>query len=148
MFFISIYVTNLIKQLKANDSSITEQEITAEIKALQAKYASQLITLLNNCAPFTQALTYSDSPSISLTSKGYVYNALGTGSGSVQLTNKNRVQFTTDFKTSALYPKTGDNAGNVGILQIGAMCYDTDGTITESDWILSDNCIVRLFTED
>ena len=116
---------------------------------MQAQYADQLKSYLATYSAFSKTLNYDViTPTITLTAKGYVYNALGTGSPSVQLTNKNRVEFTTDFKTSALYPETGDNAGNVGILQIGAMCYDTDGTIEKSDWLLSDNCIVRLFTDE
>ena len=144
---VNIYVTNLVKQLRAQNKTVKEIEET--IKDLQAQYADQLKSYLATYSAFSKTLNYNNiSPTITLTAKGYVYNALGTGSPSVQLTNKNRVEFTTDFKTSALYPETGDNAGNVGILQIGAMCYDTDGTIEKSDWLLSDNCIVRLFTDE
>lgn len=145
---VNIYVTNLVKQLRAKNKS--DEEIEETIKGLQAKYADQLKSYLATYAAFSKTLNYDYiTPTITLTAKGYVYNALGTGSPSVQLTNKNRVEFTTDFKTSALYPdKSKANHNCVGILQIGAMCYDDDGTPETTDWILSDNCIVRLFKDE
>ena len=146
---VNIYVTNLVKQLRAQNKS--DEEIEETIKGLQAKYANQLKSYLATYSAFSQTLNYNNNitPTITLTAKGYVYNALGTGSPSVQLTNKNRVEFTTDFKTSALYPaESHANHNCVGILQIGAMCYDDDGTPATTDWILSDNCIVRLFKDE
>ena len=145
---VNIYVTNLVKQLRAQNK--TDKQIEETIKGLQAKYADQLVSYLATYSAFSQTLNYNNiTPTITLTAKGYVYNALGTGSPSVQLTNKNRVEFTTDFKTSALYPdESHANHNCVGILQIGAMCYDDDGTLQMTDWILSDNCIVRLFKDE
>ena len=146
---VNIYVTNLVKQLRAQDKTVEQIEET--IKGLQAKYANQLKSYLATYSAFSQTLNYNNNitPTITLTAKGYVYNALGTGSPSVQLTNKNRVEFTTDFKTSALYPDESHAYHNcVGILQIGAMCYDDNGTLETTHWILSDNCIVRLFTDE
>lgn len=58
------------------------------------------------------------------------------------LTNKNRVQFTTDFKQSALV--------NQKIYTFSAMNYYKESATEESktDWIVSDNCIKYLFDEN
>lgn len=58
------------------------------------------------------------------------------------LTNKNRVQFTTDFKQSALV--------NQKIYTFSAMNYSKKSATEESvtDWIVSDNCIKYLFDEN
>ena len=56
------------------------------------------------------------------------------------LTNKNRVQFTTDFKQSAL-------AAQKIIYTFSAMNYYKESATEESktDWIVSDNCIKYMF---
>ena len=51
------------------------------------------------------------------------------------LTNKNRVQFTTDFKQSAL-------ATQKVIYTFSAMNYSKESA---TDWIVSDNCIKYIF---
>lgn len=58
------------------------------------------------------------------------------------LTNKNRVQFTTDFKQSALV--------NQKIYTFSAMNYYKESATEESktDWIVSDNCIKYIFDEN
>lgn len=58
------------------------------------------------------------------------------------LTNKNRVQFTTDFKQSAL-------AAQKIIYTFSAMNYYKESATEESktDWIVSDNCIKYMFDE-
>ena len=58
------------------------------------------------------------------------------------LTNKNRVQFTTDFKQSAL-------AAQKIIYTFSAMNYYNESATEESktDWIVSDNCIKYMFDE-
>ena len=58
------------------------------------------------------------------------------------LTNKNRVQFTTDFKQSAL-------ADQKVIYTFSAMNYFKESATEESttDWIVSDNCIKYMFDE-
>lgn len=58
------------------------------------------------------------------------------------LTNKNRVQFTTDFKQSALV--------NQKIYTFSAMNYYKESATEESktDWIVSDNCIKYIFDKD
>lgn len=57
------------------------------------------------------------------------------------LTNKNRVQFTTDFKQSALV--------NQKIYTFSAMNYYKESATEESktDWIVSDNCIKYIFDD-
>lgn len=59
------------------------------------------------------------------------------------LTNKNRVQFTTDFKQSAL-------AAQKFIYTFSAMNYYNESATEESatDWIVSDNCIKYIFDKD
>lgn len=59
------------------------------------------------------------------------------------LTNKNRVQFTTDFKQSAL-------ADQKIIYTFSAMNYYNESATEESktDWIVSDNCIKYIFDKD
>lgn len=59
------------------------------------------------------------------------------------LTNKNRVQFTTDFKQSAL-------AAQKIIYTFSAMNYYNESATEESktDWIVSDNCIKYIFDKD
>lgn len=54
------------------------------------------------------------------------------------LTNKNRVQFTTDFKQSAL-------AAQKVIYTFSAMNYSKESA---TDWIVSDNCIKYIFDEN
>ena len=54
------------------------------------------------------------------------------------LTNKNRVQFTTDFKQSAL-------AAQKFIYTFSAMNYSKESA---TDWIVSDNCIKYIFDEN
>lgn len=58
------------------------------------------------------------------------------------LTNKNRVQFTTDFKQSAL-------AAQKVIYTFSAMNYSKESATEESktDWIVSDNCIKYIFDD-
>lgn len=53
------------------------------------------------------------------------------------LTNKNRVQFTTDFKQSALV--------NQKVYTFSAMNYSKESA---TDWIVSDNCIKYIFDEN
>lgn len=54
------------------------------------------------------------------------------------LTNKNRVQFTTDFKQSAL-------AAQKIIYTFSAMNYESATEESKTDWIVSDNCIKYIF---
>ena len=56
----------------------------------------------------------------------------------VELTNKNRMQFTSIFNTSALYRDGKEQK----VLQVTAMKYNVNGTDT---WVISDNCIINRF---
>lgn len=56
------------------------------------------------------------------------------------LTNKNRVQFTTDFKQSAL-------AAQKIIYTFSAMNYESATEKDKTDWIVSDNCIKYMYDE-
>lgn len=71
------------------------------------------------------------------------YKALGlTYKASKELlTNKNRVQFTTDFKQSAL-------AAQKFIYTFSAMNYESATEKDKTDWIVSDNCIKYMYDEE
>ena len=90
---------------------------------------------------FNSSIT--DSLDLVLTTKGYVYATAGSA-----ITNKNRLELTTYFKKSVLYPYPEDPNYKAGILQIAAMGYDADnnGTVENDEWVLSDNSILRVFT--
>lgn len=129
---LNIYTTNLITQLKSEGKS--DEQIKTRILQLQDQYRDQLLSMLNNLA-LNQKLNITDyTPAIQLTARGYVYTTNGAGT-SVNLTNKNRLQMSTQFSKSSLY----SDGVTTGILQIGAMKYN--GT-----WILSDNSIYRTFS--
>lgn len=57
------------------------------------------------------------------------------------LTNKNRVQFTTDFKQSALVAQKI-------IYTFSAMNYESATEKDKTDWIVSDNCIKYMYDEE
>lgn len=71
------------------------------------------------------------------------YKALGLTytAGKELLTNKNRVQFTTDFKQSAL-------AAQKFIYTFAAMNYESATEKDKTDWIVSDNCIKYMYDEE
>ena len=138
---VNVYVTKLI-----NDGWTKDQ-----IEQLQVKYADQLKALLygRHNTMFNPSITASLDSSITasldlvLTTKGYVYATAGS-----EITNKNRLELTTYFKKSVLYPHPEDPTYKAGILQIAAMGYDADnsGTVENDEWVLSDNSILRVFT--
>ena len=130
---VNVYVTKLI-----NDGWTK-----AKIEQLQVTYADQLKALLygRHNTMFNSSIT--DSLDLVLTTKGYVYATAGS-----EITNKNRLELTTYFKKSVLYPHPEDPNYKAGILQIAAMGYDADnnGTVENGEWVLSDNSILRVFT--
>ena len=136
---VNIYTTKLIKYY--NDNGITDPEvIKSNILKLHSEYKNQLRAMLASRS-FTKLSvdslnSTSFSPVIELTTKGYVYATSGTGASVVPLTNKNRMQLTTEFTKSNLYA----DGVTTGILQIGAMLYD-------DTWVLSDNCVYRTFSK-
>jgi len=136
---VNIYVSKL---LRADPEYYTEKKI----KELMDQYSSQLLSMLA-ANTFTSLHYETGTPAalnVELTTKGYV-KLVNSGSGSIDLTNKNRVEFTTQFAKSQLYT---DN-GIVGILQIGAMAYDknNDNAVSADEWILSDNSILRTYSK-
>ncbi|MEE0873255.1 MAG: hypothetical protein UIH27_07265 [Ruminococcus sp.] len=136
---VNIYVSKLLREdpVYYNES---------KIKELMDQYSSQLLSMLA-ANTFTSLHYETGTPTalnVELTTKGYV-KLVNSGSGSIDLTNKNRVEFTTQFAKSQLYT---DN-GIVGILQIGAMAYDknNDNAVSADEWILSDNSILRTYSK-
>ena len=129
---VNIYVSKLLRQ------GLTE----TQIKTLMENYSDQLKAMLaaNTFNPLS-VINSDPAINVELTTKGYV-KLVNSGSSSIDLTNKNRIEFTTQFNKSQLYT---DQV--VGILQVGAMAYDAnkDNTITTDEWILSDNSILRVF---
>lgn len=129
---VNIYVSKLIR------GSYNYTEV--QIKNLMAQYDSQLKAMLvaNSFSPINTSLN------VQLTTKGYV-KLVNSGSTSINLTNKNRIEFTTQFDKDQLYV---DAEHPVAILQVGAMAYDFDenSAIESSEWVLSDNSIYRRFS--
>ena len=135
---VNVYVTKLI-----NDGWTK-----AQIEQLQVKYAEQLKEMLygKHNTTFTDITNFHvtfNSLDVILTTKGYVYATADS-----EITNKNRLELTTYFKKSVLYPHPENPTYKAGILQIAAMGYDADnsGTVENGEWVLSDNSILRVFT--
>lgn len=67
------------------------------------------------------------------------YGEFVEGTGTVALSNKNRLQFTTAFWQSDIY--------STDMYAFAAMDYVTDDSTEENTWIVSDNCIHYNFDE-
>ena len=135
---VNVYVTKLIN----------DRWTKAQIEQLQERYKEQLMEMLygKHNTTFTDITNFhvtSNSLDVILTTKGYVYATADS-----EITNKNRLELTTYFKKSVLYPHPEDPSYKAGILQIAAMGYDADnsGTVEDGEWVLSDNSILRVFT--
>lgn len=148
----------LSKQIRQDPTYWTD----ARINELFEKYKGQLKTLLSDkggVSYFKQNQTFSTDVTefnLTLTTYGYVYAAEKSidtgvvGLTTATLTNKNRMQFVTKYTTKDLHPDyTDDDKNNKGYLNknvcfisVGAMYY---GTSDSSEWIISDNCLIRRF---
>ena len=134
-------MTNINIYLSAQVRAYAETYTDSYITDLFNRYRDQLKTLVAqyyNVNSFSLSNPYTN-PNLTLTTRGYVFTMPGTpmaeelpNANLVSLTNKNRMQFTTTFKTSALSKNTN---GAVCILQAAAMNY-------AGDWIVSDNCLI------
>ena len=148
----------LSKQIRENPSYWTD----AKINELFEKYKNQLKTLLTEkggVSYFKQNQAFSTDVNdfnLTLTTYGYVYAAEKSidteveGLTKATLTNKNRMQFVTKYTTKDLHPDYTDDDRdvknylnkNVCFISVGAMYYGTDES---SEWIISDNCLIRRF---
>ena len=134
---VNIYVSKLLRDPYKYSES--------EIKSLCAKYEDQLKAMLAvNSFSSLDVKSSTASLDVLLTTKGYV-KLVNSGANSIDLTNKNRIEFTTVFGKSQLYT----DSGTVGILQYGAMAYDSNGddAVSADEWVLSDNTILRTFSK-
>ena len=137
-------VLNIVFQNSQLESLGYKGEDNSGLISLFEANREGLETYLNNNAKATMTDPVSLN-SNNYVNRGFMYtmkgNAGDTGSPTnvvVQLTNKNRMQFTSIFNTATLY-KDGQETK---ILQVTAMKYNDNGT---SKWIISDNCIVNRF---
>lgn len=148
----------LSKQIRQDPTTWTDERINS----LFEKYRGQLKDLIKTYGDsgyFKQSKTFAtDIPdfNLTLTTYGYVYAAeksidTGTeGLTTATLTNKNRMQFVTKYTTKDLHPDYTDDDKNVKnyankdvcFISVGAMYY---GTSDSSEWIISDNCLIRRF---
>ena len=136
---INIYLS---AQVRANAAQYNDSYIT-DLFNLYRDQLKTLVAQYYNVNSFSLSNAYTN-PSLTLTTRGYVFTMPGTpmaeelpNANLVSLTNKNRMQFTTTFKTSALSKNTN---GAVCILQAAAMNY-------AGDWIVSDNCLIYKYDQ-
>ena len=143
---------SLSSQIRSNPSVYTPAKITELFENYQTQLKS-IIEAHEATAPFsitnqlfngginTTTGNYDSTINLTLTTKGYVYtvtsngNEAGTGESTIELTNKNRAQFTISYKTSALNIDGTNTNGNTCLMYSGAMKYN--GT-----WNISNNCLI------
>lgn len=129
-----------------------------KVDALFNQYKNQLKELIrkndekNGSKPFTSDETYAgdidkatgdvDSVlNLTLTTKGYIYTVVSNGNtpkpgdSTAVLSNKNRVQFTMVYKTSALNVNHTGTKGNTCLMYCGAVKYN-------GEWSVSTNCLI------
>ena len=151
MSFVNISLSSQIR----NHPDIYTPE---KINALFEQYKDQLKEIiqendeLNGSKSFTSNETYqgdidentgevTETLSLTLTTKGYIYtvtsngNEPAPGDATIQLSNKNRVQFTVDYKTSALNINNTNPNGDTCLMYCGAVKYD-------GEWKVSTNCLI------
>ena len=129
-----------------------------KINALFEQYKPQLKELIktndeeNGSKPFTSNETYNgdidtttgkvnSALNLTLTTKGYIYtvtsngNSPAPGDSTTTLTNKNRMQYTISYKTSALNLNNTGTSGNTCLMYCGALRY-------AGEWSVSTNCLI------
>ena len=100
---------------------------------------TDLATYLNNHASAIMTDSIAETVFSPYVNRSFMFTMKGNSTASptdvvVELTNKNRMQFTSIFNTSTLYRAGKEQK----ILQVTAMKYN-------DTWIISDNCIVNRF---
>ena len=98
-----------------------------------------LATYLNTHASAVMTDSIAETVFSPYVNRSFMFTMKGNSTASptdvvVELTNKNRMQFTSIFNTSTLYRAGKEQK----ILQVTAMKYN-------DTWIISDNCIVNRF---
>ena len=145
---------SLSKQIRDNPEIYTPQKVNE----LFMQYKDQLKTMIedndskNGSSPFTVAKTYTgdidltskelnSELQVTLTTKGFIYtvstngNPVGPEDATIELSNRNRAQFTYSYKTSALNVNGTGSNGNTCLVYCGAVrC--------SGKWSVSTNCLL------
>ena len=131
---------SLSKQIRDNPEIYTPQKVNE----LFMQYKDQLKTMIedndskNGSSPFTVAKTYTgdidltskelnSELQVTLTTKGFIYtvstngNPVGPEDATIELSNRNRAQFTYSYKTSALNVNGTGSNGNTCLVYCGAV---------------------------
>lgn len=129
-----------------------------KINALFEQYKDQLKDIIDTHDKQTGSNSFSESHtydgdinsetgnvdttlSLTLTTKGYIYTVTSNGNEAAQgdrtaaLTNRNRAQFTTTYKTSALNVNGAGTSGNTCLMYCAALKY-------QGEWSVSTNCLI------
>ncbi len=143
---------SLSTQIRDNPEVYTPEKIDA----LFEKYKDQLKEIVrkndekNGSKQFSSAETYDGAIDengvntelkLTLTTKGYIYTVVSNGNtpqngdSTAKLTNKNRVQFTTVYKTSALNINNTGSNGDTCLMYCAALKY-------QGEWSVSSNCLI------
>lgn len=151
---ISFVNISLSTQIRDNPQIYTPKKVNA----LFEQYKSQLKELIekydeeHGSKPFTSAETYdgdidketgevTTELKLTLTTKGYIYTVVPKGKtgeegeSTTLLTNKNRVQFTMVYKTSALNINNTGSNGDTCLMYCAALKY-------KDKWSISSNCLM------
>ncbi len=143
---------SLSTQIRDNPEVYTPERINAlfeqykgQLKEIVQKYDEK-----NGSKQFSSAETYSGAVDengvntelkLTLTTKGYIYTVVSNGNtpqngdSTAKLTNKNRVQFTTVYKTSALNINNSGSNGDTCLVYCAALKY-------QGEWSVSSNCLI------
>ncbi len=144
---------SLSTQIRDNPQIYTPEKVNA----LFEQYKNQLKEIVKKfddeqgSKPFTSAETYdgdidadgnvTSELKLTLTTKGYIYTVLPKGKtgeegeSTTSLTNKNRVQFTMVYKTSALNINNTGSNGDTCLMYCAALKY-------KGEWSVSSNCLI------